>query len=201
MKHYVIEEHSSMCTEEKNQDYWGTMYSKRDFCTPTHILLFIRNNFIIISYHECLFPRGLETIEDFIKHVLGGKFINAKNYSIDKHESDILKQIRREGIDYKTKVYEIHHVYLYQMKEKYLVSESSYVDILLNNEEVKNDYLKLIDYIKNKKELSHLKQEADALRNLNTVYSDTSEIDYLRTVTELSKLITKKCKNYETSKQ
>lgn len=201
MKHYVIEEHSLFCKEEKNINFFGTMHSKRDFCHPTHILLFIQNNFIIISYNECLYPRGLDTIEEFIKCVLGGKYINAKNYSIERYESKVLEQIRKEGINYKRRIYEIHHVYKASLREKYLVSESSYVNILLNNKKVKDDYLKVIEYIKTKEELLFLIDTANRLLDLNTVENDCSEIEYIKTVSELSKLINKKCRNYETSKQ
>lgn len=191
MKHYIVDNHSSFCTEDiKEFDFFGTKIKRatRDNCDKVHTVFFINYEFHILTLNDCI--KDHELVIDLFNQIYDKKIKieEAKSrYNYCMRMSDEIKKIRKNEYRFSNFVPEVN--YIYGLNKKYcLITKQPYIEKLFSN--IKDEFIQTIEYVSDNK-LFGIDDDIRFLYDCNSTLKDVNNRTIHATINE----ITEKLKN------
>ena len=210
--HYHLKEHSSLCScskhnrpktleEIKNDTSGYSIYKLLCEKNPEAFLFYSEQEFHFVTYFKCLecgdhldFKERLLNSFTEKRKLYGSKITRA--YDLERN----LKEHRLRGVNLKTHITEINHLYGDASHKTYCYARDiDYYSMEIDNEKVEESYNATKEYL-NSNGYSHLVSELDRLKQVNT-FRELDPNELLKSTKHLIKLINKKNKQHETSKR
>lgn len=191
MKHYIVDNHSSFCTEDiKEFDFFGTKIKKatRDNCKKVHTVFFINYEFHILTLNKCI--KDHELVIYLFNQIYDNKIKieEAKPcYNYHLRMSDEIKEIRKNEYRFSNFVPEVNYVYGFN-KRYCLITKQPYIEKLFSN--IKDEFAKTIEYVSENK-LYGIDEDIRFLYECNIIIDDVNDRTIHATINE----ITEKLKN------
>ena len=195
MKHYVLDEHSSYCTCDKQiHDFFGHEYKfcKRDYCKRETSVFFLNYEFHLLTINSCLKEHEfvMDVLQELYNKKVKVKETDSCYFGLRKMSDEITK-IRKNGFIFKDYLDEVN--YVYGANKRYcLITRQPYIEKLFSN--ITDDYKKTIEYISEHDYLKNIRNDVDYLYEANSIYEDLSDIKIYTTINDLIINLNKKTK-------
>lgn len=189
-----IDSHSDYCLavderyKKLNDEHKVLSFNSFEICNmnPERFLFFIKNRFLIITYHRCI-HNGFTHIEfkqDLINKVITKNKIYNK-FDIERvHLDTILKDYRLRNKNLKKYHNEINFIYSDATGKQYAITNTiPFMDSICNQDEILSNYKICKDYLI-KNGLDYLMKELDELYNYNHHY-EFDKVEIFKTIDHL----------------
>jgi hypothetical protein len=194
MVEYYIDSHSNDCLSynEKynnvNDEMKSLVFNSYDVCNrnPKRFLFFIKNKFIIITYHSCILygQSHLDFKQELIKKIIVNNKIYNKFEIGRVHLDVVLKEYRLRNKNLKKYHDEINYIYSDNAGKQYAIcNEIPFIDSICNQDEILENYKIAKEYLI-KNGLEYLLEDLDELYYSNHHF-EFDKIEIFRTIDHL----------------
>jgi hypothetical protein len=193
LEHY-IDSHSCECLKE-NERYELLIDSVKeysfngyDICNknPKRFLFFIKNKFVLITYHSCIHPgqSHIEFKQELIKKIIVNNKIYNKFEIGRVHLDVVLKQYRLRNKNLKKYHDEINYIYSDNAGKQYAIcNEIPFIDSICNQDEILENYKIAKEYLI-KNGLEYLLEDLDELYYSNHHF-EFDKVEIFKTIDHL----------------
>lgn len=176
MQEFLLDHHSVMCREEINTYY---NLSPRQMCemNQNHVLFFAANKFFILNYWECMAYNRADFIKESIQMIIE-KFDIMPFYVIKakQHIGYDVKKFAKDNALFKKQLRQTNYIYRDATGKMFgITTQTKFIDALCNQDDLKENYQKAIEYIE-LKGYNYLRDDLDLLYLANVIHADDVKI-------------------------
>jgi hypothetical protein len=186
MEEFLLDHHSILCKKDVI-DYFKL--SPRQMCemNQNHVIFFAANKFFILNYWQCMSYNHADFMKENIQNILE-KYEIMPFYVIrgKQHIGYDVKKFAKDNSLFKKQLRQTNYIYKDATGKMYgITTQTQFLDVLCNQDELKENYKKAIEYIK-KRGYEYLRNDLDLLYSANCIYG-VDDVKIVKSVDELIK--------------
>lgn len=194
MQEYYIDMHGDRCPDKnwKPPIHPLDPYVPENYCdrNPVEFIFYLNNDFHYIRYHMCIASRN---DYDFMRDLVQKLCEKSKLYEFYKVEKSVslsvsLRKYRMKDVELKKYVNQINFLYYNMVGKEYAITtETSFLDVLVDNDMLRDNYEKAKQFLIERGKEHHL----DYLQKLYDAnyLGQVSEVEVVKTIDNLIKKI------------
>lgn len=193
--HIYLDMHSDRCIHKSKEDNILNNYCELN---PERVILFIKNQFIMLSYHGCLHHTH-SLRYDFIKGIIEAIIKKSNTYELYEVNKSVqvnkeLKEFRLRNKPLRKYIQEVNFIYTGFHKEYAITTKTKFIESFCDQNIIDKNFKIAREYLKNNN-YEYLLEDLQKLY-VNNKYSDyVEELEVIKTTEHLIKSLNKTIKN------